>query len=101
MVDSSGIKVIDNLGFGQDISLTKLIGAGKLIDIINSILIDKLYYADKVKKINGFGLTQERILVVTSAAIYNVHKKSIKRCIPLKELGGITKTNLHSKNVME
>ena len=38
---------------------------------------------------------------MTSAAIYNVHKKSIKRCIPLKELGGITKTVSPSKNVLE
>lgn len=38
---------------------------------------------------------------MTSAAIYNVHKKSIKRCIPLKELGGITKTVSPSKNASE
>ena len=43
-------------------------------------------YAAKVKKTNMFEWTQERTLVITNNALYNIHKKSIKRVIEFKDI---------------
>lgn len=48
-----------------------------------------------------FEWTQERTLVVTARAIYNIHKKSIKRMIEIKNIGGLTKCIPPSKNLQE
>lgn len=65
------------------------------------MLLDQLLYANKVKKTNMFDWTQERTLAITDNAIYNIHKKSIKRCIHFKDIGGMTKTVWPSKCVTE
>lgn len=44
-----------------------------------------------------FEWTQERTFVITSKAIYNIHKKSIKRSIDITQVGGISKTVPPSK----
>ena len=54
--------------------------------------LDTLVYAAMVKKINQFEWSQERMLAITDVGIYNIHKKKIKRCIQIVEIGGITKT---------
>lgn len=53
---------------------------------------DTLVYANTVKKINMYDWSQERTLVITDNAIYNIHKKKIKRVIQVAEMGGISKT---------
>lgn len=58
-------------------------------------------YASKVKKTNMFEWTQERTLVITNQAIYNIHKKSVKRCIPINMIGAMTKCVPPSKNNSE
>ena len=63
--------------------------------------LDQLVYAAKVKKTNMFEWTQERTLVITNNALYNIHKKSIKRVIEFKDIIGMTKTVPPSKNVAE
>lgn len=58
-------------------------------------------YAAMVKKINLYDWSQERMLVITNAGIYNVYKKKIKRKIDIKDVGGVTKTVPPSKNSQE
>jgi hypothetical protein len=53
---------------------------------------DTLLYASMVKKINMYGWSQERMIAITNRAIYNIHKKKIKREIAIADIGGITKT---------
>lgn len=45
--------------------------------------------------------TQERTLVITSDNIYNIHKKSIKRTINIRDVNGISKTIPPSKCTTE
>lgn len=45
--------------------------------------------------------TQERTLVITSDNIYNIHKKSIKRTINIRDINGISKTIAPSKCTTE
>ena len=62
---------------------------------------DNFLYANMVKKTNMFEWTQERTLVITDQALYNIHKKKIKRVIMISDIGGMTKTVSPSKNVTE
>ena len=55
-------------------------------------MTDTLIYACMLKKINQFEWSQERMMAITNNAIFNIHKKKIKRVIQINDLGGITKT---------
>lgn len=47
-------------------------------------------FSDKIYKINKFGFKQERNIIITDKAIYNLKKTSLKRRIDLKWIKGIT-----------
>ena len=51
---------------------------------------EKIEFSDKVVKINKFGFKQERNLVITDKALYNLKKTQLKRRIDLKAIKGIT-----------
>ncbi len=55
--------VRDYLNFGKEQSLSKIIKN------------EKLLFTDKINKINRYGLTQERNIIITEKAIYNLKKK--------------------------
>jgi len=55
---------------------------------------EQILFADKIKKINNWGMKQERAIVVTGKGIYNIDGKSIKRKLEYKNLSGITKTTV-------
>ena len=43
---------------------------------LNNIIKDEeLLFTDKINKINRFGFTQERNIIITDKAIYNLKKK--------------------------
>jgi len=70
----------DYINFSADSALMQLIGG------------DTLVYASMVKKINQFEWSQERMIAITNNAIFNIHKKKIKRVITINDIGGISKT---------
>ena len=53
----------DYLNFAKEKSLSK---------IIND---EEVLFTDKINKINRYGLTQERNILITNKAIYNMKKK--------------------------
>ncbi len=53
----------DYLNFAKEKSLSK---------IIND---EEVLFTDKINKINRYGLTQERNILITDKAIYNLKKK--------------------------
>jgi hypothetical protein len=53
----------DYLNFAKEKSLSK---------IIND---EEVLFTDKINKINRYGLTQERNILITNKAIYNLKKK--------------------------
>jgi hypothetical protein len=81
--------LVDYIAFAQDRELMNLIGN------------DTLVFASKVKKTNMFEWTQERTLAITNNGMYNIHKKTIKRLIPMKDVCAMTKTVTPSKNDQE
>jgi hypothetical protein len=79
------LPVNDYIGFRGQPELMKLISG------------EQLLFADKIQKTNMFEWTQERTFVITNAAVYNIHKKEIKRSIKISEIGGLSKTVPPSK----
>ena len=77
-----GIKIIDSLKFTQDEEIKKLIEG------------EKIYYADQIIKINHYGQHQDRSLMLTNKALYNMKKKTLKRKIIYNDILGITFSKL-------
>ena len=59
-------------------------------EILNLLNNEKVYYSDVITKINHYGLSQERSIILTDKALYNMKKKELKRRISYKEILGIT-----------
>lgn len=58
---------------------------------IKKIIKDEIIlFSDKIIKINNYGFNQERNIIITDKAIYNLKKKSLKRRIDINSLRGIT-----------
>ena len=55
---------------------------------------EKVIISYEVKKYNDYGVRQDRILVVTDNAIYNMKKRRVKRRILLQDVRGITKSDV-------
>jgi len=59
-------------------------------EISKIIQNEKIYYSNKVYKINDFSITQERSLLITNKCIYNILSKKVKRQIKIEDIHGIT-----------
>jgi len=78
----------DYLGFKNDSAIKSIIGD------------EKLLFSDKIIKVNRYGLSQERNILITDKAIYNLKRKISKRRIPLKIIFGITINKLTDEFVI-
>ena len=70
--------VYDSLNWAKD---------KEILSIINKEI---LYYSNKIIKINHFGVSQERFIVLTDVGLYNFQKKKVKRKIKYDQIRGIT-----------
>jgi hypothetical protein len=59
-----------------------------------------IYFSDKIIKINHYGFSQERQVLVTNRGLYNLKKKSLKRRIDLNFIRGITVSTLNDEFVV-
>ena len=58
---------------------------------IKSFVRDEpIYFSDKITKINHYGFSQTRNIIITNKAIYNLKNKSMKRRILLSYIRGIS-----------
>lgn len=69
-------------------------------DILSIIKNETLYYSNKIQKINHYNISQERYLILTNEALYNMQKKKLKRKIKYEEIKGITFTKLSTEFVV-
>ena len=69
-------------------------------EILNLLKGEKVYYSDVITKINHYGLSQERSIILTDVALYNMKKKELKRRIPYKEILGISYSNISNEFVI-
>ena len=68
----------DNLNYSSDKNILKLINN------------ETIYYSGNIIKVNDKEKSQERILILTDKAIYNIKKKELKRRFELSNIIGIT-----------
>jgi len=59
-------------------------------EIKHIIRDEHIWFSDKVTKTNRFGFSQERHIIVTNLAVYNLKKKTLKRRILMESILGIT-----------
>ena len=60
-------KVSDNLNWAND---------KEILSILNG---EKLYFSGMITKINHYGMSQERSIILTDKALYNMKKKNLKK----------------------
>ena len=75
-------KVSDNLNWAND---------KEILPILNG---EKLYFSGMITKINHYGMSQERSIILTDKALYNMKKKSLRRKIAYTDIRGITYSKL-------
>ena len=68
--------------------------------ILSLLKNEKVYYSDVITKINKYSLSQERSIILTNVALYNMKKKELKRRIPYKEILGISYSNISNEFVI-
>ena len=69
-------------------------------EILNLLKNEKVYYSDVITKINKYVLSQERSIILTNVALYNMKKKELKRRIPYKEILGISYSSISNEFVV-
>jgi hypothetical protein len=80
-----------------DCDYLKFIGDKSIIEITKD---EQILFSDKVTKTNRFGFSQERNIIVTNKAVYNLKKKTLKRRIDLGAILGITISKLTDEFVI-
>ena len=68
--------------------------------ILSLLKNEKVYYSDVITKINKYVLSQERSIILTNVALYNMKKKELKRRIPYKEILGISYSSVSNEFVI-
>ena len=63
----------------------------EILAILNN---EKLYFSDKIIKVNHYGMSQERALILTDKALYNIKKKTLRRKILYNDIRGVTYSKL-------
>ena len=63
-------------------------------EILSQINNEKLYFSDKIIKVNHYGMSQERAIILTDKALYNMKKKTLRRKILYNDIKGITYSKL-------
>jgi len=59
-----------------------------------------IYFSDKIDKINEHGSSQERQILVTNKALYNLDSKDLKRKIEVKLIKGVTVSSQNDEFVV-
>ena len=63
-------------------------------EILAIIKDEKLYFSDMITKINHYGMSQERSIILTDKALYNMKKKALRHKLSYKDIRGITYSKL-------
>ena len=61
---------------------------------------EEIQFSDKINKVNSHGWKQERNIIITDKAIYNLKKLSLKRRIDFKTIIGITLSKVSDEFVI-
>lgn len=68
--------------------------------ILKCIRDEKVFFSSNINKVNHFGLSQERIILITDRALYNFKNKELKRRIKLDLIKGMTVSKVSDEIVL-
>jgi len=77
-----------------DFKINDLLNWANDKEILALIKGEKLYYSDIITKVNHYGMSQERSIMLTDKALYNMKKKTLRRRISYNDIRGITYSKL-------
>ena len=69
----------------------------EILSIINN---EPIIYCNKITKINSFGIGQEREIILTNEALYNLAKKKLKRILHYERLHGVTLSSVSQEFIL-
>lgn len=69
-------------------------------DILKIIQLETLLFSDRVVKVNKYYFSQERNIIITNAAFYNLNYKTLKRRISLHNILGFTVSKISTEFVL-
>ena len=69
----------------------------EILSIINN---EPIIYCNKITKINTFGIGQEREIILTNIALYNLAKKKLKRVLDYERLHGVTLSSVSQEFIL-
>ena len=78
----------------EDFKVNDLLNLADNKEILNLIKNEKLYFSNIITKVNHYGMSQERTLLLTNTALYNLKKKNLRRRILYIDIRGITYSKL-------
>ena len=78
----------------EDFKINDLLDWGNDKEILSIINGEKLYFSDKITKVNHYGMSQERSIILTDKALYNMKKRTLRRKISYNDIRGITYSKL-------
>ena len=85
-----GLKINDILNWSNDKDILKMFNKEN----------EKLYFSDAITKINHYGMSQERSIILTDKSLYNLKKREFRRKIPYNQIRGITYSKLTDEFVV-
>ncbi len=78
----------------EDIKINDLLNWANDKEIVTIINGEKLLYSDIITKVNHYGMAQERSIILTDKALYNMKKKTLRRRLLYGEMRGVTYSKL-------
>lgn len=79
---------------GASLDYLNIQGNTEVLKIIGND--EPVFYSNILYKINQYSFSQKRVIVITSARLYNFRKKGgkwmLKRAIPIASIGGLSKS---------
>ena len=78
----------------EDLKVNDLLNWEKDKEILPILNGEKLYYSDIITKVNHYGMAQERSIILTDKALYNMKKKALRRRLSYNDIRGITYSKL-------
>lgn len=69
-------------------------------DILKIIQLETLLFSDRIIKVNKYYFSQERNILITNVAFYNLHHKKLKRRILIQNILGFTVSKTSTEFVL-
>ena len=78
----------------EDLKVNDLLNWENDKEILAILNGEKLLFSDIITKVNHYGMAQERSIILTDKALYNMKKKTLRRRLSYNDVRGVTYSKL-------